>query len=615
MNFNALDRRWRRMATIASILLLTTACGGGDDPSSSAGPSSPGLRTKTTAQNPPRETMTEPITKEAVRGDVLAAALTQLAAGPVDGKPARVELLQAYDRSRPHHAPNELPYYIEHMIGPDTTGHELGRYVSDKRYYQHYYKAEKPSGQIQIQMGLSNTGPLPPATASSAPNDVLLTVGRKLILSFTIPKRAFRYGPNATPTTKTIELNAPADLVIRRHDRHTWWELIEWVSSDRSVKASLTMTRRQAPYGQPSADNEFMTCTRLTGDPYCKDCPDVEHGHDICTTWVVPEGWQAGQPLVPKDMFIQENGENFLNFGPMRYTLFWYTAGPAPFDDTVNVDMPRWRTRRPISFWGVRGDLFSTMIDSMTHRGQGIPPEVAGSLNAVERLNRKKQAEATVPQRLYFYSRTDANFYADGQPLTGPGYSPSNGPMTWDIDLYPQGSQTSPFISARINLKADVRPVFGRESLVLDRYLPGSIFWERNRPNETPLMMAVHRKSPTHPKLFAIPRDALVPFGTVRSWVGENEDKQRLVTSLELRHGPRPHQVDLCWRQWLPKGEKLVNRLNCVRWAVPRGWRHGQGLKAISAYVVDRSRHPEPAEPATRIWQSFADPAGSPTRP
>ncbi|MDO5103192.1 MAG: hypothetical protein Q4D91_09885 [Lautropia sp.] len=498
--------------------------------------------------------------------------------------------------------------FIEHMIGPDTTGHELGRYVSDM-----FHTHDNPNEfhGIRTQMGISHAGPLPAASASSAPDDVVLTLGRKLI--FTFEGRTQSGTDNTPPSHESFTLSAPADAVIRRHDRYDKSGAdgaIDWESPDGNVKATVYLLRDFTSEPGSTAENEFRLCMGMYRNRECTTCPPLLNGgRDVCTTWQVPNGWQAGQPLVPKNMFVTERRDRYPHGG--SYTAAWYTIGPAPFDDTVNTDVLRWKTRRPISFWGVSGALFSTMLDSTTVRGQGMPAEVEKPLYAVARLNRHRQLEGS-PSQLVLSVHTRANPHVDGTLGTVTGYSPVNEPMRWSMRSY--GHNVSPpsqpdYLLTDLQLTAEVRPVRGRESLVLDRYLTGELGRGTWSDRVLPPLKS------TNGKALAIARDALVPFGTVRTWRAENADKTPLVTSMELRRGPRPRQADLCLRSRLPKNGNLVNRLSCVRWAVPAGWRHGQGLKAISAYVVDRSlvsdekTGTQQAEPVTRMWQSFAKPA------
>lgn len=601
-----------RVSVLAAMVLLA-GCGGQDSTSphslgAADGTPSAAPVTKAPEASAPQApaTMTAPHDRDSIRGDVLATALTQMSVAPADGKPVAVQLHE-YDIQRQARVPfpSEAPLFIEQLIGPDTTGRQLGRYVSDLRLFD---RDDASFEGIRFQMGLSHAGALP---AGNAGNDgAVLTVGKRLAVAIE-PNRDEQDPSAAGP----FDLQATADLAIAangRYNKQTFPALMEWknAASRSAVRLSLS------GYEANTSSSQFRICLEASG--FAKGQQSIRD-RQACSSWQVPDNWQAGQPLIPLDMFSsnEEAVPRFDDEGRLHDTRiriqYWRTLGQAPFDEAASTDLMPPSAGNPLDRKGVSGALFAAMLDSAARPSVGaIPNEVTNTLHAVAKVDGERLADAPPPQQISVTFSSSSNSFEDGQNAAHAAYSPAAGPLTITHSTYRYG-QANLFPRTAIKLRSENETLRGQKTVLLPEQLETEL--SESITGGSPTSTQTVRLKNSNGKRLGIPRSARVHFDNpVTRWTGELSDKSTVTVSLELHpvanQPGQPPRVDQCWRiQQSGDAAARLHRLSCLRWQVPGNWQYGQALKAVGAYVLDRQgQAADNAAPDAagqyRYWQS-----------
>ncbi|MDO5103194.1 MAG: hypothetical protein Q4D91_09895 [Lautropia sp.] len=602
-----------RISALAAMMLLAGCGGQGSTPSGSLssqdGAASGTPITKAPAASTPEAagTMASPYDEQSIRGDVLATALTQMVVAPVDGKAVPVKLHE-YDIHEEARVPalGASPVFIEQLIGPDTTGKQLGAYVSDLRLFD---QKDPIFEGIRFQMGLSHAGALPAGNAQD--NATVLTVGKNLLVSVE---------PN-TPSVPPISagpyaLEAKTDLAITLNGvyKKSAYRMMVW--DDPNTRNDRNPTKRTEVIlslsGSATPANTFELCLQASGfGEGCPACNLPRLNREVCTKWQIPEGWQAGQPLVPLDVSAKDTDEYTRHdsdgqpYDMQARSKHWRTMGEAPFDDTTNImTMPR-SAGNPLNRNGVSGALFATLLDSAAERSPDAIPKEMSVLHAVTKIDGERLNDAPAPQQLHFFWNARAYQFADGQLANHPGYSPAATALEISqISMPPASSpDTGHLPRTRVLFDAEIQPLAGQPAVLVPEQLILQLpAGPDGRSNDK-------RLKAREDKRLGIPQTARVGFNTVRSWTGELEDKSTVTVGLELKEVEGQHdQVALCWRiEQSGNAPDRLHRLSCLRWHVPGNWQYGQGLKATGAYVLDRQPQTEDGTAEQyRYWQSAA---------
>lgn len=600
------------VCTLAMALLLASCGGEGSPPAATPTmPTAPATKAPNDLPRPGSDaTMDTPYERNAVRGDVLATALTQMAAPPKDGKAPTIRMFVGDVQNGLSPYQNARALFLENLIGPDNTGKALGTYVSDWHMFDEQpYDLES----MRLQMGLSHAGPLARGVASQG-NVPVLTLGKKFQVIFE-PNEGKTLAP-AGP----FMLEAPEPLTILSRSRYGREQLsiMEW--TDPATRSKVVLHHKFPFLNDPP--NAFTICLNVHG--FGKSCPYCllpKFSRKVCSSWLVPEGWQAGQPLIPRRLETEIQSEytrfdsNGLPYDQVITTDFRITAGVSPFDDSVHTDKLPTQAKVALSWQGVSGALFATMLDSRTRRTiDAIPTEVSEALFPSALHNGQRLTEALPPQRVYMRMHSEVSRYADGQHDKAPGYSPAAGWLFVEQEskrAWGPDGEGGFFPVTGVRLFGEIRPVDGKDGVVLSLGVKATIPSSSKAIGAYPIG-SVGLKTPNE-KFLAVSRDALVRFGTVRTWTGETWGAEnRLTVRLLLLPVLRRNQVDFCWHfDYAARHEQdRLNRLSCLRWEVPKDWQYGQGLKAIGAYVLDRQPNGSPGQP-WRLWRSKASGHGA----
>ncbi|MDO5103193.1 MAG: hypothetical protein Q4D91_09890 [Lautropia sp.] len=534
---------------------------------------------------------------------MLATALAQMAVPPKDGKVASIRLYSKDGQGQLGTYQSLTRMFLEHQIGPDNTGKALGTYVSDWRLFD-----DRPYAfeSMRVQMGLSHAGPLANEVANQG-NVPVLTLGKKLQVAIE-PNEGKTLDP-AGP----FMLEAPEAHTIMSRGRYDKPDIMEW--TDPTTHSTVTLFRGFRLLSDPP--NAFSICLFVRGfGASCPTCMLPKFSRTMCSNWLVPENWQAGQPLMPhrfetkvdtEHTRYDDNGEPYdTRISSDDRT----TAGVAPFDDSVHTDRLSQQASAALSLRGISGALFATLLDSYTRRTpDAMPREVPTNLFPAALHNGLRLTNAPNPQRVEMRLSSRVSHYADGQSDNAPDYSPAANWLVVSQEsqrAWGQEGEGGHFPTTGLKLIEEIRPVDGKDAVVLSLGMEATVPSPSTAKGANPT--SSHPLKTPNSKFLAISRDALVRFGTVRTWSSRTwSDEYRLTVRLQVLPVLRRSQVDLCWHfhQTAPTEVDKLSRLSCTRWDVPKNWQYGQGLKAVGAYILDRQPKGSSDHPY-RLWRSKA---------
>ncbi|MDO4905850.1 MAG: hypothetical protein Q4A16_09960 [Lautropia sp.] len=211
----------------------------------------------------------------------------------------------------------------------------------------------------------------------------------------------------------------------------------------------------------------------------------------------------------------------------------------------------------PISPAGISTQLLSTMLDHIVGTGSTVAKQ-AVSLSG-EAVATSTEPDIMVPQ-------APAREYLGSSQQSLNGYTPATGEYTYRASVLPvSGGGTAARVpshialninpgSSQLELGSSINVATGSQGMGQGIDLPAA--------DNTPL-----------------PNDELQKTGhVIRQWgSGTN------VAQLILRTDDAPNYAKLCWNIAVND----VKRLQCYRWAVPSGWKHGDALNFIGVEVEE----------------------------
>ena len=273
------------------------------------------------------KTMTEPISKESVRGDVLATALTQEITVPAQN--GKGESHQVNMGPSEHTLDQKTKFRYEHTLKKADAGSSLGTFV----YEQATWPSEGPksfsSDRLRVSFGLSGGESIQERLASSEEDAELLKIGRSSIYVLDYLKNDGSY-----EESEKAQLETDLERVIRKNEAipvrvHT---LAAW-KGERQAVISLYINSGEGKWGG-DLSRQFSVCTYVEGLVADNYIPSF--ARSTCSTWEVPQSWQPGSKLIYKgqsmvhtrwDMIVDSDGRIY-DFLP-KYGTWLGNEGPA----------------------------------------------------------------------------------------------------------------------------------------------------------------------------------------------------------------------------------------------------------------------------------------------
>lgn len=250
------------------------------------------------------ETMTEPIDEQAVRGDVLATALTQSASASaaVDGKAGPIRLRPGTEKW-----PNKPPYgapvvLYEQAVQPADAGSPAGPFVNnvlskaDMSETDTSEKGIRPFDTLRVSYGLSKGEVSAAELAGAAVDAEVLQINPWAVAE----RQEMAKDLKTLGAPDTVELNGKEAYVIKRNARvKRDTRLMAWRGSDADVTLNIKGLE------ETQFSRQLDICLKTDGwDLNLEDCYGGALGcrtqnvsRESCTRWEVPQDWQLGQPL------------------------------------------------------------------------------------------------------------------------------------------------------------------------------------------------------------------------------------------------------------------------------------------------------------------------------
>lgn len=339
----------------------------------------------------------------------------------------------------------------------------------------------------------------------------------------------------AAPTV--TEMRAQAALHLRRGERIAFNQVLQqWQGTDGEM-AQLMLV-------QGSDANEVRLCHDV-------QLPDLKRLS--CSIWQVPAGWQVGQELKYKGLYVVD--DRSVHAGEQGQ-LVWQTPSTLPVMQPVRQD-------------GISADMFVNMLASATARDGKW--DFSHGFNAIH---------------AYRATALDAE-YPNGSWVAGDDSDPVFGQQDQVRDLYLSESWSTADGFTRLNTRAGLQIHHADDSRHrVVSLMPHAQVIVGEGMQATPLAMHA-------PARYVVRENEQVPFDTtLMQWNGENGSFMRM---LLLRDG-NADGVRLCTD--VHAGD--VKRLTCSIWQAPTNWRATSDLLYKGIYVVDDS---VPGA-AKRVWQT-----------
>lgn len=254
------------------------------------------------------KTMTEPISKESVRGDVLATALTQEITVPAqngnsDGQQSQVVLWK--DFGKPDEDPNGVNAILyERAVRVGAAGNLLGTLVYDSRtWLAHPEKAARGWDAVRVQFGISGQEQIPLDLTRGSEDQEVLRINRTALVD-----RQRVLHMKYEETLSSTQSVAETERGVRKNEAVRNGNLITWKrGNNKGTEISLGIER---PYmTSEESVRQFNVCVTVSSDWAKSDATGKDESdrvRDICSRWEVPQNWQAGDSLIYKGAYMDE---------------------------------------------------------------------------------------------------------------------------------------------------------------------------------------------------------------------------------------------------------------------------------------------------------------------
>ncbi|MDO5056808.1 MAG: hypothetical protein Q4E06_05670 [Lautropia sp.] len=366
------------------------------------------------------------------------------------------------------------------------------------------------------------------ALSKRARGEMLMYVGRGF---------KARVTPSAAEPTAVTELRALSPFNVRRGERVPFNQVLQQWQGQEGEMAQLMLVRG-------SDDNEVRLCHDV-------QLPNLKRLS--CSIWQVPGGWQVGQELKYKGIYVVD--DRAMHAGE-HGQFVWQTPASLP-------------VMQPVQQEGISADMFVNLLASATMRdGKWDPSHGYNAIHA------------------FRASPLDAE-YPNGNWLAGDDRAPVFGQQDQVRDLYLSESWSTAEGFTRLISRAglQIHHADDRHHRVVS-LMPHAQVIVGEGMQASPVSMSA-------PARHVVRENEWVPFDTpLMQWNGKDGSYMQM---LLLRDG-NADGVRLCTN--VHAGG--IKRLTCSIWQAPLNWRATSDLLYKGIYVVDDS---VPGADK-RVWQT-----------